>query len=450
MAISVGGAVARNGRGRGKEGRGYCKAGGGGNEDDLLSERGSWAAHPKMYFRGYETNINPYDPITNPKGCIKLSLADIIFNISTYLRYNSAPPATRADLVYSDYLGTRSLREVLAKNIFNRLAKREEAKWENIAVSAGAGAIVNHVLWVLGNPGDSVLLPSPYYNSFSFDIKARNDLNIESIERRPEDLFAISKAQLDAAYESAIKKGSKPRVLLLCSPDNPTGRVYKKREIATILEWCNSKPDLHLVSDELYAFSVFGESEFTSILEKVHEYPNLASKRTHIVWALSKDMGASGLRCGALFSKNTNLLRAMQNIGYFAAVPNPVQSALAYTLGDTTFLESYIAENKRRLLKRYTVLATMLSEQGIPFVEGEAGLFVWVNLQSLLEESTFEGERNLLLTLRDFGVWLAPGETFGTQEPGLFRICFAQVDKNTLRAGLQRLGDAFRQLKKPK
>jgi len=433
--------------------------------EDLLSKRGRLTVPPKMYYRGYEREIfqNKYHAQLNPTGVVMLALSENSLCTDLLVeRYNRESSVTAKDTFYADYKGIQQLKRAIASEVFMRHispANGAEVTPEHLMIAVGAGAIVNQLLWTIGDPGDSVLIPTPYYNSFSFDVKAKNNLEIVGIHRAADESFRVTKESLERAYNAAVSAGSRPRVLLLCSPDNPTGKVYSKDELREIVDWIATKKTMHLVSDEVYALSVFEEGKaFCSVLSLVEQYPELRDLRTHVVWGLSKDFGMSGFRVGVLHTRNDALHSALSNLAYFSAVPNPVQVSLASMLSDVKFVDEYVIENKKRLRSRYQIVKEMLGKSEIPFYNSSSGLFLWLDLRKLLSKSSsrsgsasepnaFNRERDLLLKLRDFGVWLAPGETFGAVEPGYFRLCFAQVAEDELRVGLQRLITAYEQIK---
>jgi len=285
--------------------------------------------------------------------------------------------------------------------------------------------------------------------SFKYDVQARNDLNIVPIRRDAKTNYRLTKESLEETFRlSTAENGHEPKVLLLCSPENPLGRVFTPDEIAEVVAWAATKPNLHLVSDELYALSVFGkDAKFTSVMGEVRDYPELRDQRTHVVWAFSKDFGASGFRVGAIHTRNHAVHDAFANLAYFSAVPNPVQLSFAELIDDEEFVEHYVEENKRRLGERYEHLCSLLDQGNISFYPAESGLFVWLDLRGLLTKSehnanTFEAERDILFKLRDLGVWLAPGESFRSAAPGYFRLCFAQVGEAELQVGIARLAKA--------
>eukprot|EP00669_Euglena_mutabilis_P014269 TRINITY_DN9327_c0_g1_i1.p1 TRINITY_DN9327_c0_g1~~TRINITY_DN9327_c0_g1_i1.p1 ORF type:complete len:173 (-),score=56.19 TRINITY_DN9327_c0_g1_i1:139-657(-) len=153
----------------------------------------------------------------------------------------------------------------------------------------------------------------------------------------------------------------------------------------------------------------------------------------HVVWGLSKDFCASGLRVGCLYTRNPSLLRSLGAfLGYFGCVSSLAQGAVAALLGDLDWVRGYVAENHRRLLASHRTLTAALDAHGLPYVRSWASLFLWIDLRGALPAPTFEAERELWQRLVSARVVLVPGETCHADEPGFFRCCFAAVPREAL------------------
>ncbi|KAL0337317.1 UNVERIFIED_CONTAM: 1-aminocyclopropane-1-carboxylate synthase 7 [Sesamum calycinum] len=109
-------------------------------------------------------------------------------------------------------------------------------------------------------------------------------------------------------------------------------------------------------------------------------------------------------------------------------------------LSDKSFTENYIKTNRRRLKKRYQMLVDGLKSVGIECLRGNAGLFCWMNLSSLLEKPTKEQELALWkLILHEVKINISPGSSCHCSEPGWFRVCFANMSEQTLKVALRRI-----------
>lgn len=126
----------------------------------------------------------------------------------------------------------------------------------------------------------------------------------------------------------------------------------------------------------------------------------------------------------------------------FSLVSSQTQKLLAFMLSDEKFTERYIKTNRERLRERYELVVQGLKEAGIGCLKGEAGLFCWVNMEEFAEEKTEEGELRLWkVIVEDLKLNISPGSSCCCSEPGWFRVCFANMSRETLEVALKRLKD---------
>lgn len=159
----------------------------------------------------------------------------------------------------------------------------------------------------------------------------------------------------------------------------------------------------------------------------------------HMLWALSKDFGASGLRYGFLYSQNEVFLEALATVSTFSGVSGPIQFLVSGLLTDDVFVDNFLDESRQRLLHSYTICTKKLEEMVLPFIPAEAGMFVYVDFSSLLPEKTFEWEEKLSELMFKARVVLTPGSSQHDTSPGMFRICYAWVNPDTLEIAMERL-----------
>ncbi|KAL6557177.1 acetyl-coenzyme A synthetase 2 [Orobanche minor] len=109
-------------------------------------------------------------------------------------------------------------------------------------------------------------------------------------------------------------------------------------------------------------------------------------------------------------------------------------------LSDEEFVDELILESKRRLASRHDLFTKGLEQVGIRCLESNAGLFCWMDLRTLLEEPTFEEEMKLWrVIINDVKLNVSPGSSFHCHEPGWFRVCFANMDDQTMEVALRRI-----------
>ncbi|QDV09551.1 Aspartate aminotransferase [Planctomycetes bacterium Poly30] len=338
-------------------------------------------------------------------------------------------------LGYDSMVGAISFREALASFMERAFLGRRFAP-DQIAVLAGAGTVLENVFYALCDPGEAVLVPTPSYAGFWTDLETRNGLHIVPVHSQSDDDFRLTAASLEEAFLSADRP---VKALLFTNPDNPRGSVATRQEIEEILRWADGR-QIHVVFDEIYALSVFGEAHFTSAAAI---RPALGD-RVHIVWAFSKDFGASGLRCGVLVSENEALLAAVNGLAYWGAVSGHTQWLLEQMIADDPWIEHYCADLRLALRSAYESVATALDAAGIPFVPAQAGIFVLCDMRGFLTEPTWDAEAALWRRiLEECNVNLTPGSACRIAEPGFMRLCYAAEPLDSVVTAIGRVGDLF-------
>ncbi|KAK7399029.1 hypothetical protein VNO78_10204 [Psophocarpus tetragonolobus] len=399
------------------------------------------------YFAGWKAyDENPYDEITNSSGVIQMGLAEnqVSFDLlEKYLEKHSEASTWgkgfRENALFQDYHGLKSFRTAMAS--FMEQIREGRAKFDpdRVVLTAGATAANELLTFILANPGDALLVPTPYYPGFDRDLRWRTGVNIVPIHCDSSNNFQITPQALEAAYKEAEAKNIKVRGVLITNPSNPLGATIERSVLEELLDFVTRK-NIHLVSDEIYSGSVFSSSEFVSVAEilEARQYKN--AERVHIVYSLSKDLGLPGFRVGTIYSYNDKVVTTARRMSSFTLISSQTQHLLACMLSDKKFTEKYIKTNRERLRKRYQMIIEGLRSVGIECLKGNAGLFCWMNLSPLLDKPTREGELDLWNSfLHEVRLNISPGSSCHCSEPGWFRVCFANMTQHTLQVALQRI-----------
>ena len=385
----------------------------------------------------FERLATAYDPVSAPEGYIALCIAengqmwDVL--AERMARTSPLPPQ---GLGYDAMIGTLPFRERLARFLGASLLGRSVAP-EAIVALAGAGSVLELLFYALCDPDDGVLVPTPSYAGFWADLETRDELVIVPVPRESGDGFALHAEALDRAVAQA---GRPVKALLYTNPDNPLGRIAPREEIESILQW-SERTGIHVVFDEVYALSVFGRRPFVSAAS----LRSTLGDRAHVIWAFSKDFGASGLRCGVLVTENPDVGKAVDGLAYWAACSRHTQHVLGEIVEDVPWVDAYVAQMQSRLGDAYREVTTHLQRQGIPFVPADAGIFVVCDLRGFLEAPTWEAEARLWRRLLDeANVNLTPGSACRVPEPGFFRLCYASVRLDAVAVGVERIAAVLR------
>eukprot|EP00250_Pteridium_aquilinum_P018044 c23912_g1_i1 orf=295-1857(+) len=401
------------------------------------------------YYIGWrEYYQNPYHATDNPHGIIQLGLAENCLSLDLLQNWmtchqeaslmNEGQQLTIEDVAPYQYShGMPALKSVLSSFLENLMGGSMPFHADNIVLTAGASAAIDILAFCLGEAGDAFLIPSPYYPGFDRDTKWRSGIELVPVYCPSSEGFTISRMALEKAYNQTQRRGTRVRALLITTPGNPVGNVLNADTLRSVFDFAMEK-GIHIISDEIYAASVY-RGEFVSAAQ-ILASGDYDTSLVHIVYGLSKDFGIPGFRVGLLYTTNDMILAAARNLTRFCTVSSHTQRLLIYLLQDEDFVRGFLVENKRRLGKRFKAVLEGLQEAGIRCADSCGGLYCWVDLRHLLMASTSEGEENLWKKLLyEVKVSLTPGSACHYPEAGWFRLCFANVDDQTLDVALKRV-----------
>ncbi len=327
---------------------------------------------------------------------------------------------------YSPAAGLESLRQVIAKT--TKDYSGFEINSDNVIVSNGGKQSILTAFLSTLDPGDEVIIPAPYWTTYPEAVKIAGGTPV-FIETEKSNNFKVTVEQLEKS------KSKNTKMLVWCSPSNPTGVVYSKEEAEEIYEWI-FKNDLWILSDELYEHLVY-EGE-TSPSPAIYD-PEL--KNTIIVNGVSKSYSMTGWRVGWLIG-NKSVIGLGKKIQSQATsnVSNVSQLAAEAALlnGLEVTNEMKIAFNRRRLFATEKIN----SIPNLNVVDSTGAFYLFVDV------SHYCSGKNGLNTSEEFCDWLlenyfiafVPGEVFGT--PGFMRLSYALSDED-LDNGLSRLSEAI-------
>ncbi|CAN1340733.1 1-aminocyclopropane-1-carboxylate synthase 7 [Linum perenne] len=404
------------------------------------------------YFAGWKAyDENPYHETTNPSGVIQMGLAEnqVSFDLlEEYVElhpqvsttWGKGAPGFRENALFQDYHGLKSFRQAMASFMEQIRGGRAKFDPDRIVLTAGATAANELLTFILANPGDALLIPTPYYPGFDRDLRWRTGVEIVPIHCDSSNNFQVTPKALESAYNDAVSMNLNVRGILITNPSNPLGATVHRTVLEQILDFAVRK-NIHLISDEIYSGSTFSSSEFVSIAEILNDPCHVDSgDRVHIVYSLSKDLGLPGFRVGTIYSYNDAVVTTARRMSSFTLISSQTQHLLASMLSDSEFTAKYVERNRERLRRRYDLIISGLRRAGIECLKGNAGLFCWMNLGPMLVEPTKEAELALWkLILKDVRLNISPGSSCHCSEPGWFRVCFANMSEDTLEVALARI-----------
>lgn len=392
--------------------------------------------------------VQRYHPITAPDGAIPLSVAEnpMVEEIITKECNQFISPTISSDQIYyQPTQGRTELIQTMSTFLQNILNLKHPLDTNGIVVGAGCNAVLENLIFCLTESSDGILIPTPYYAAFEFDLVARIGVNVipvttmttssKSSPVSPEAYYPTIEA-IDAAYQNAIKQNIKPKVLLLSHPQNPLGICYPKNIIKDCIEYCRTK-QIHLISDEIYAASVY-DTTFQSVLQIAKEENRDLGPFIHFVYALSKDFAMSGLRVGVSYTENKDIRYQLQKLNDLCQISSQTQVFVHNMLSHPTFSTNFLKKHVTLLQARSQKLQHFLNSHEIPFLKPTSGFFLWMDLSSF-----HNNEYDLYMELmKDYGLIFTPGESMKSECPCFFRFVFCAVKDDEFDLALERF-DTF-------
>ncbi len=299
-----------------------------------------------------------------------------------------------------------------------------------VLVTNGGKQAVYEAFATLLDPGDEVLLPAPYWTTYPESIKLAGGVPVDVVTTEQSG-FHVSVEQLEAARTPRTK------VVLWCSPSNPTGAVATPDEVEAVGRWA-VEHGLWVVADEIYEHLVYGGAQHVSMPVAVPELANTCV----VVNGVAKTYAMTGWRVGWLIGP-TDVVTAATSLQSHATsnVSNVAQvAALAAVSGDLSAVEAMRTAFDRR---RRTMVGLLSAIPGVTCPEPEGAFYCYPSVKGLLGKSlrgrtpTTSAELAELV-LDEAGVAVVPGEAFGT--PGYFRLSYALGDAD-LEKGVTRMAE---------
>ncbi|EED13704.1 acc synthase, putative [Talaromyces stipitatus ATCC 10500] len=448
-----------------------------------VSQRGAYNLKYRDNFEAQSARHQELWTPTNPNGRIFMDVAEnsllhdevadfisrkIKIEPNDHLTYGSGPR------------GSLRLKKAAASFLENSFKGRDPVKSEDILVFPGLAGAIDAVTWAICDEGEGVLVCLPMYNGFNVDIPTRTgavvvEVPFHSVDGYSglEDVFDpdTNRRALEAAMDHAKKNGVSIRALLISQPHNPLGRCYPQETLLEMAAFCG-RNGIHLISDEIYAHSVFDNPAlhhwpvFTSILA-LDISSHIDKSMVHVLYGASKDFCVNGLRLGLLYSRNAALLGAISTNCVFSWVPHIVQDIWASMLEDHEWRKTFFAKNQSIMANNYALVIKFFKEQDIGFFHMNAATFVWVDLRRYMLPRNMrsrdaypmlqvtdpnvglylEREAKVIRICSRNGVMIKPGSAYKTEELGWFRVTFT-LPEHVLLEGLRRIRKSLKEIEK--
>ena len=324
-----------------------------------------------------------------------------------------------------------------------RKAGVEKLKRENgldytvneVLVSNGAKRSVCNTVMALVNPGDEVIIPAPYWVSYPQMVKLAGGEPV-IVNAGFEQNFKMTPEQLEAAITP------KTRMLILCSPSNPTGSVYTKEELAGLAEVIKKYEDLFVLADEIYE-----HINYMGKHESIAQFPGM-KERAIIVNGVSKAYAMTGWRIGYIAApewivKGCNKLQGQYTSGPCSVSQKAAEAAYSMS-------QDCVEEMRKAFERRRNLIVELAKEiPGLEVNVPQGAFYLFPKCSSFYGKSdgehTINNSTDLAMYLLEVGhVATVGGDAFGDSE--CFRMSYATSDEN-IREAMSRIKNVLAKLK---
>ncbi len=334
-------------------------------------------------------------------------------------------PATHR---YSPAAGLPALREAVAAKTLRDSGYSVDAS--QVVITNGGKHAVYQTCQVLLDPGDEVLLPSPYWVTYPAAIELAGATPV-MVPTDESSNFTVTVEALDAATTDRTK------MLIFVSPSNPTGAVYDEAQIREIGEWAAER-GIWVMTDEIYEHLTYGDARFASMPALVPEM----AERCVIVNGVAKTYAMTGWRVGWMIGPEAVAKGATRIQSHLCSNVNNIAQRAAIEAVSGPL--DAVVEMRNAFDRRRRVMHQMLSNiEGVECVEPQGAFYAFPNMGGLLNRpiagETATSTLELAAVLLDkVNVAIVPGEAFGA--PGYARFSFALGDDDLVE-GLTRITD---------
>lgn len=364
---------------------------------------------------------------------INLSVGEPDFNTPDHIKEAAKKAIEDNFSRYSPVPGYSELRKAIVAKLKNENGL--DYSMSEILVSNGAKQSVCNTVMALVNDGEEVIIPAPYWVSYPQMVKLAGGTPVIVNAGFDQD-FKMTPEQLEAAITP------KTRMLILCSPSNPTGSVYSKEELEALAEVIKRHEGLYVLADEIYE-----HINYVGHHESIAQFPGM-KERSIIVNGVSKAYAMTGWRIGFIAAPEWIVKGCNKLQGQYTSGPCSVSQKAAEAAYTTS---QECVETMRKAFERRRDLIVSLAKE-IPGLEVNCpqGAFYLFPKCSSFYGKSYEGRKietstDLAMFLLEEGhVATVGGDAFG--DPECFRMSYATSDDN-IREAMRRIKETLAKLK---
>ena len=364
---------------------------------------------------------------------INLSVGEPDFNTPDHIKAAAKNAVDENYSKYSPVPGYPDLRKAIAAKLKNENGL--EYGINEILVSNGAKQSVCNTVMALVNDGEEVIIPAPYWVSYPQMVKLAGGVPV-IVNAGFDQNFKMTPAQLEAAITP------KTRLLILCSPSNPTGSVYSKAELAGLAEVIKRHEDMFVLADEIYEHIIY-----TGRHESIAQFEGM-KERTIIVNGVSKAYAMTGWRIGFIAAPEWIVKGCNKLQGQYTSGPCSVSQKAAEAA--YTSVQECVETMRQAFHRRRDLIVSLTKDiPGLEVNVPEGAFYVFPKCSGFFGKS--DGETTISNST-DFAMYLLEkahvatvgGDAFG--DPECFRMSYA-TDEDSIREAMRRIKEALSKLK---
>lgn len=364
---------------------------------------------------------------------INMSVGEPDFNTPDHIKEAAKKAVDENFSRYSPVPGYMDLRKAIVAKLKNE--NNLDYATSEILVSSGAKQSVCNTVMALVNDREEVIIPAPYWVSYPQMVKLAGGTPV-IVNAGFEQNFKMTPEQLEAAITP------KTRMLILCSPSNPTGSVYTKDELEALAEVIKRHDDLFVLADEIYE-----HINYVGKHESIAQFPGM-KERTIIVNGVSKAYAMTGWRIGFIAAPEWIVKGCNKLQGQYTSGPCSVSQKAAEAAYTTS---QECVETMRKAFERRRDLIVELAKE-IPGLEvncPQGAFYLFPKCSGFYgkcyEGKTINNSTDLAMFLLEEGhVATVGGDAFG--DPECFRMSYATSDDN-IREAMRRIKETLAKLK---
>ena len=364
---------------------------------------------------------------------INMSVGEPDFNTPEHIKVAAKKAIDDNYSRYSPVPGYMDLREAIVAKLKNENGL--EYSVNEVLVSNGAKQSVCNAVMALVNDGEEVIIPAPYWVSYPQMVKLAGGVPV-IVETGFAQNFKMTPEQLEAAITP------KTRMLILCSPSNPTGSVYSEAELEKLAEVIKRHDDLFVIADEIYE-----HINYIGRHNSIASVPGM-KERTIVVNGVSKAYAMTGWRIGFIAAPEWIVKGCNKLQGQYTSGPSSISQKAA--VAAYTASQECVETMRKAFERRRDLIVNLIKDiPGLEVNEPEGAFYVFPKCSSFFGKGdgsrTICNSTDFVLYLLEVGhVATVAGDAFG--DPECFRISYATSDDN-IREAMSRVKAALAKLK---